>query len=58
MDYPLLHFVLSIFLRLIFLLEVALRLGGPFKIARVYLLLSRLNITLQLSNAAIFTQIG
>ena len=58
MDYPLLHFVLPIFFRLILLLEVALRFSSPFKITRVYLLLSCLNIILQLSNTAVFTKIG
>jgi hypothetical protein len=58
MGYPLLHFVLPILFRLILLLEVALRFSSPFKIARVYLLLSCLNIILQLSNATVFTKIG
>lgn len=58
MAYPLLHFVLPILLRLILFLEVALRFSSPFKIARVYLFLSCLNIILQLSNATVFTKIS
>ena len=54
----LLHIVLPVFLWLIFLLEVALRFGGPLQVTRIYCVLGLLDVTLQLSDTAIFTQIG
>jgi hypothetical protein len=57
-DNLLLHIVLPVFLWLIFLLEVTLRFGGPLQVTRIYCVLGMLDVTLQLSDTAIFTQIG
>jgi hypothetical protein len=43
---------------LILLFKIALRFASPFDITGVYLLLSCLNITLQLSKSAVFTEVG
>jgi hypothetical protein len=57
-DDLLLHLILPVFFWLIFLLEVALCFGSSLQVTRVYCVLSVLDVTLQLSDAAIFTQIG
>jgi len=54
----LLHLVLPVLFWLIFLLEVAFRFGSPLQVASVYRILSLLDVTLQLPDTAIFTQIG
>ena len=51
------HFVLPIFLRLILLLKIPLRFASAFYVTGVYLLLSCLNATLQLSKSAVFTKV-
>jgi hypothetical protein len=58
MGYPLLYFVLPILLRLVLLLKIPLRFASAFYVTGVYLLLSCLNATLQLSKSTVFTKVG